>query len=194
MLDCNRLNHWETSQRPLGSSCGCGFPAQRMHFALISNGSYKKKKNRLLFNFTCRWFDWSAGDFRTPCVPLLTSWQACASLSEWSSRVSHLYNTHKATVKFKNSLTDEPGTPWAPTVFVAARNHLLFHLLEDTGHTFCGTPQALPSLPKPSVWHGNWECNPNKISLESFCSHSSVGSVLSFSVLSYINQFLFAQR
>lgn len=94
-----------------------------------------KKQTRLLFNFTCRWFDWSAGDFRTPCVPLLTSWQACASLSEWSSRVSHLYNTHKATVKFKNSLTDEPGTPWAPTVsvlsplFVAARNHFLSHLL-----------------------------------------------------------------
>lgn len=77
-------------------------------------------KKSLFFNFTCQ----ALADqqvilylLRSTGVPLMTRWrQACASLSEWSLRASHLYNKHKATVKFKNSLMDEPGTPWTPTV------------------------------------------------------------------------------
>lgn len=78
------------------------------------------KKISLFLNFTCQ----ALADqqvilylLRSTGVPLMT-WrqQACASLSEWSLRASHLYNKHKATMKFKNSLTDEPDTPWTPTV------------------------------------------------------------------------------
>lgn len=127
-------------------------------------------------------------------VPLVTSRQACASLSKWSSRASHLYNAHKATVKFKNSLTDEPGTPWAPTVsqlspfFVVAWNRLPFHLLvgEHKGKHFLLYQNGAVGIVSVTL---------NRVNSCSFCSHSSVRAVLyDQSIIRSINQSMYIAK